>query len=68
YISGLVNAGWDKDTAEQHFDSFAPIFEIGNEKDFVVSEVKRIQGRYPKLGVFPLFYSVSDGMLSLVEM
>jgi carbonic anhydrase len=68
YIQGLVNAGWDKDTAEQHFDSFSPIFEIGNEEDFVISEVKRIKNRYEKLYVAPLFYRMSDGMLSYIDM
>jgi len=67
YIKGLENAGWDKDTAEQHFDSFSPIFEIGNEEDFVISEVKRIKNRYAKLIVAPLFYRVSDGLLSYIE-
>src|SRR5436190_6748167 len=39
FIDGLVeNAGWDREWAEQHFTQFAPMFEIGNEIDFVLSE------------------------------
>ena len=49
FISGLVeNAGWDREWAEQHFNQFAPMFEIGNEVDFVLSEAKRLRLRYPK--------------------
>src|SRR5512147_293735 len=30
FIDGLVDkAGWERDFAEQHFDHFAPMFEIG---------------------------------------
>src|SRR5512145_520094 len=36
FIQGLVaGAGWDADFAAQHFDSYAPLFEIGSELDFV---------------------------------
>jgi carbonic anhydrase len=41
FIDGLVSsAGWDKGRAEEHFDHFAPMFEIGNEKDFMVDDNK----------------------------
>ena len=37
FIYGMEsNAGWTKDKAEEHFNQFAPIFEIGNEIDFVI--------------------------------
>ncbi len=42
---------------------FAPMFEIGNEVDFVLSEAKRLRLRYPKLQVAPLLYRVEDGQL-----
>jgi len=67
YIKGLVKAGWEKETAEQHFDSFSPIYEIGDELDFVLSEVKRIRTRYPNLTVAPLFYNMEEGDLSYIE-
>ena len=46
---------------------FAPIFEIGNEIDFVLSEAKRLRLRYPKIQVVPLFYRVEDNLLYLIN-
>ena len=64
FIQGLVeSAGWEKDFAEQHFTQFAPMFEIGNEVDFVLSETKRLRLRYPKIQVAPLLYKVEDNLL-----
>jgi carbonic anhydrase len=31
-----LNAGWQPQAAEEHFHGFAPMFEIGNEIDFVL--------------------------------
>ncbi|HJQ23140.1 MAG TPA: carbonic anhydrase [Blastocatellia bacterium] len=64
FISGLVeNAGWDREWAEQHFMHFAPMFEIGNEVDFVLSEAKRLRLRYPKILIAPLLYRIEDNLL-----
>jgi carbonic anhydrase len=64
FINGLVqNAGWEQETAEQHFMQFAPMFEIGNEVDFVLSEAQRLRRRYPKIQVAPLLYKVEDNLL-----
>jgi carbonic anhydrase len=64
FIRGLTeNAGWDSDMAEQHFMNFAPLFEIGNEVDFVLSEAHRLRQRYPKIQVAPLLYKVEDNLL-----
>lgn len=64
FIKGLIeNAGWDAELAEQHFMHFAPMFEIGNEVDFVVSEAKRLRLRYPKIQVAPFLYKVEDNLL-----
>jgi carbonic anhydrase len=63
-IHGLVDiAGWDKSDAEDHFNHFAPMFEIGNEVDFILSEAKRLRLRYPKIQVAPLLYKVEDNRL-----
>ena len=44
FIDGLVeHAGWDREFAEQHFTQFAPMFEIGNEIDFLLTEAKRLR-------------------------
>ncbi|MEK6618606.1 MAG: carbonic anhydrase, partial [Nitrospirota bacterium] len=64
FIAGLVqNGGWDREWAEQHFLHFSPMFEIGNEVDFVLSEAKRLRLRYPKILVAPLLYRVEDNQL-----
>ena len=68
FIKGLIeNAGWAPELAEQHFMNFAPMFEIGNEIDFVLSEAKRIRARYPKIQVAPLLYKVEDNLLYQVQ-
>ena len=68
FIKGLVeNAGWEKDWAEEHFMHFSPMFEIGNEVDFVLSEAKRLRLRYPKIQVAPLMYMVEDNLLYQVK-
>jgi len=68
FIKGLVeNAGWEKDWAEEHFMHFSPMFEIGNEVDFVLSEAKRLRLRYPKIQVAPLIYKVEDNLLYQVK-
>ncbi len=68
FIDGLVNsAGWDKAKAEEHFYHFAPMFEIGNEIDFILSETKRLRLRYPKIQIAPLFYLVEDNKLYFIK-
>lgn len=68
FIQGLVeNAGWEKEQAEQHFMNFAPMFEIGNEIDFVLSEARRLRARYPRILVAPLLYKVEDNLLYQVK-
>ncbi len=68
FVKGLVeNAGWDKDKAEEHFLNYAPMFEIGNEIDFVLLEVARLRLRYPKITIAPMLYKVEDNRLYLIS-
>jgi len=68
FIQGLVEgAGWDAVRAEEHFGQFAPMFEIGNEADFILSEIRRLRERYPKLVMAPMIYKVEDNRLYLLE-
>ncbi|MEG0771703.1 carbonic anhydrase [Clostridium sp.] len=68
FISGLVeNAGWTEEQAKEHFTNFAPMFEIDNEVDFLLSEAKRLRTKYPKILVAPLFYNVDDNLLYLIN-
>lgn len=67
FIQGLVqHAGWARPEAEDHFRHFAPMFEIGNEAEFILSEVRRLRLRYPKILVAPLMYQLEDNHLYLL--
>ena len=66
-INGLVeNAGWEREFARDHFNQFAPIFEIGNEIDFLITEARRLRNRYPAINVVPLYYRIEDHKLYFV--
>jgi carbonic anhydrase len=68
FIDGLVmTAGWEKERAEEHFMHFAPMFEIGNETDFILGETKRLRLRYPKIQIAPLIYLVDDNKLYFIK-
>lgn len=68
FVKGLVTrAGWTKKAAEMHFEEYAERFEIGNEIKFVLSEVKRLRLRYPKVKVAPMLYRVEDNRLYLLR-
>ncbi len=68
FVDGLVNnAGWSRQTAEEHFLHFAPMFEIENEIDFVLSETKRLRNKYPGICIAPMLYKVEDNRLYLIK-
>ena len=68
FIDGLVErADWKRDRAEEHFMHFAPMFEIGSEVDFILSETKRLRTRYPKIKIAPLYYLVEENKLYLIK-
>lgn len=68
FIRGLVeSAGWNEQQAEEHFMQFAPLNEIGNEIDFILSEVQRLRLRYPKITIAPMLYLVEDTQLYFIK-
>lgn len=68
FIRGLIDAaGWEEKQAEEHFLQYAPLFEIGNEIDFILSETARLRLRYPKIPVCPMIYRVEDNLLYLIS-
>ena len=68
FIKGLVDiAGWERQWAEEHFMHFSPMFEIGNEIDFLLSESKRLRSRYPKITIVPMYYKIEDNRLYLIR-
>lgn len=60
------NAGWTIEQAEEHFNNYAPMFEINNEIDFILSETSRLRLRYPKVIIAPMYYRVEDNLLYLI--
>ncbi len=68
FIDGLVEgAGWEREKAENHFLNLAPMFEIGNEIDFVLSEVRRLRFEYPKITIAPMLYRIEDNNLYMIR-
>ncbi|MBN2892648.1 MAG: hypothetical protein JXL97_12340 [Bacteroidales bacterium] len=67
FTEGLVEGGWDKFYAENHFFSLSPMHEISNEIDFTISEVQRLRNRYPNVCVAPLLYNVDNHKLYQIE-
>ncbi|MDQ2180742.1 carbonic anhydrase [Marinifilum sp. D714] len=68
FIDGLVNnGGWSKERAEEHFNNFAPMFEVGNAAEFVAMEAKRLRKKYPNIDVAPLFYNVDNNKMYMIE-
>ena len=67
FIDGLSRLeNWDKEKAREHFYNYAPMHEIENELEFVVSESKRLAGKYKGITVIPLYYTLDDNKLSLI--
>lgn len=68
FIQGLVQgAGWSRGAAEEHFMNLAPMHEIGNEIEFIMSEKQRLSKRYPKIKIAPLYYRVEDSRLYCIR-
>jgi carbonic anhydrase len=68
FVEGLSEAtGWGARQSEDHFMYFAPMFEIGGEKEFILSETKRLRKRYPNITVAPLMYLLEDNLLYLIS-
>ena len=68
FVGGLVEkAGWERNLADEHFTHFSPMFEIGNEVDFVANEAKRLRLRYPRIQVAPMMYRLEDNLLSIIS-
>lgn len=64
FIQGLVNnAGWEKEKALQYFEQFSRQFEIGNEIDYTLKEVKHLRFVFPKIVIAPLFYKLNDNRI-----
>ncbi len=68
FINGLVKgAGWSREAAQEHFMNLAPMHEIDNEIDFIMSEKDRLSKKYPKIKVAPLYYRLEDNRLYYIS-
>lgn len=68
FVEGLRDfGGWDKKSAEEHFDLLAPKFETYNEIDFILNQARSLRQRYPKIQVAPMMYLVAENKLFLVK-
>jgi carbonic anhydrase len=68
FIQGLVDrAGWNAEAALEHFTRYAPLFETGNEVDFILSETRRLRLQYPKITIVPMMYLVEDNRIYLIN-
>lgn len=64
FIKGLVDrAGWTAEAAREHFDQGAKLHEIGDERQFILSESARLRARYPRIPVASLLYNLADNRL-----
>ncbi|MFZ1518847.1 MAG: carbonic anhydrase [Ignavibacteriaceae bacterium] len=61
------NGGWTLEQAEEHFNNYAPMFEINNEIDFILSETLRLRQRYPKVQIAPMYYKLEDNLLYMIK-
>lgn len=66
FVEGLMALGWDKAQAEEHFETSVPMFEIDDEKEFVLFESQRLAKKYKGVTVVPLYYTLEDNLLSLI--
>lgn len=68
FINGLVeSAGWTRERATQHFEEFAPKWEIGDAIEFAVSEAQRLRETYPKITAAPMHYKVENNKIYLIK-
>ncbi|MCG3133152.1 MAG: hypothetical protein HMLKMBBP_00245 [Planctomycetes bacterium] len=67
FVRGLVeNGGWDREAAEEHFDSWVATFDVNDTAEFIAEEAERLRRRYPKVLVAPLLYAVGTGRLAQI--
>ncbi len=68
FIEGLSRLeNWTPERARDHFLNYAPIYEIEDETEFVQAESKRLSDKYKGITVVPLYYTLDDNRLSLIE-
>ena len=68
FVEGLCKHGGSKsEKAEEHFMFWVNDFDIENEIEFTYKETKRLSEIYKGITIVPLYYSLEDNMLSIIE-
>lgn len=68
FVKGLSkHARWDRAEAESHFLDMCGQFEKRDTVGSVIAEAEFIRSQYPGVIVAPLFYSIEDHLLYLIE-
>ena len=68
FIDGLSRLeNWTPERARDHFLNYAPIYEIEDETEFVLTESRRLSEKYKGVTVVSLYYTLDDNRLSLIE-
>src|SRR5262245_43135122 len=61
FVSGLMErCGWEQETAQSHFASSAPVYEIGSETRSVIRSAERLRKTYENILVVPFVYLIED--------
>ncbi len=68
FVNGLSKrCGWKKEEAETYFLNMLPYLTKTNAADSASIEVKLIRYKFPGVIVVPLFYSIQDDHLYLID-
>ena len=68
FVRGLSECGgWERAIAESYFLDSCVLFKKKDAVGSVIAEVKLIRSQYPGIVVAPLFYSIDDDLLYLIE-
>ena len=68
FVRGLSECGgWERAIAESYFLDSGVLFEKKDVAGSVVSEVELLRSQYPGIVVAPLFYSLEDDRLYLIN-
>mgnify|MGYP001615625394 CR=1 FL=1 len=68
FVIGLSECGgWERAVADSYFLDSCVLFNKKDAVDSVITEVELIRSQYPGTVVAPLFYSLEDDLLYLIE-
>ncbi len=67
-INGLCEiSNWEKQKAENHFKESELVFEVFEEMEFTLNQVKSLRKEYPNIIIVPMMYILEDDKLYLIN-